>query len=92
MSHNTFLCTFCIVFVSFFGHLHVMHDSISLYNCRNYEFLVNMEIISVSVNSVCVQGYRIYGLILQGFYSSEYFQQALRPIFLQYSNHTADGD
>lgn len=51
-----------------------------------------MEIISVSVNSVCVQGYRIYGLILQGFYSSEYFQQALRPIFLQYSNHTADGD
>lgn len=70
MYDNTFLyiCILCIVFVSlFFGHLHVMHDSISLHNCRNHDFLVIMEIILVSVNSVCIQGYRIYGLILQAF-------------------------
>lgn len=94
MYDNTFLCILCIVFVCvfFFGHLHVMHDSISLHNCRNYDFLVIMEIVSVSVNSVCIQGYRIYGLILQAFYSSEYIQQVLSPIFLQYRKHSASGD
>lgn len=69
-----------------------MHDSISLHNCRNYEFLVIMEIISVSMNSISIQGHRTYGLILQAFYSSEYIQQVLGPVFLQYRKHSADGD
>lgn len=51
-----------------------------------------MEKISLSVNSICIQGYRTYGLILQAFYSSEYVQQVLDPIFLQCSKHSADED
>lgn len=51
-----------------------------------------MEKISLSVNSICIQGYRTYGLILQAFYSSEYVQQVLGPIFLQCSKHSADED
>lgn len=56
---NTFLCIciLCILFVFlFFGHLRVMHVlKVSLHNCRNYEFLVIKEIITLTLDSVCIQ-------------------------------------
>lgn len=58
------ICVLHIVFVSLL--------QLARHNCRNYEFLVITKIILLSVNSLCLQGHRTYGLIFQAFYSSEY--------------------
>lgn len=103
MYDNIFLCIciLCILFVFlFFGHLCVMHVlKVSLHNCRNYEFLVIKEIITLTLDSVCIQATGSVDIVdrVFCFFSCRLFIQVNLSsrfclIFLQQRKHSCDGD